>query len=305
MLGHTLVHALVAAANQQQAGGLGQAVGHGLAEEASLGREQHYLSIRTALRPDGFHGVEDGLRFEHHALAAAEGTVVDGLVTVHGPVAQIVNADVEQLGVLRALHHAVRERPLKELGEDRQHMKRHGRFTSFKPSGRSTPMRRRAGSISTQMARAKGISSPPASSSKPAPPASCQAATRPSDSPERRSTTSHPMRSDWKNSPSSSGTRWLSGTRSSAPRSGSASEMVSMPRNFRIRVRSWNQDYSTSTGCSAPLEVYRCAWRRLWKRSGFPLRGMAVTSPRIPRALPRTATVTQPESASITPGFPA
>ena len=51
------------------------------------------------------------------------------------PVAQIVNADVEQPGVLAALHYAMRERSLEELGEDRQHVEDHERFKSFKSFG--------------------------------------------------------------------------------------------------------------------------------------------------------------------------
>ena len=74
------------------------------------------------------------------------------------PVAQIVYLNVEQARVFAALHHAMRKRSLEELGEDRQHMENHGRFKSFSPSGNSTAIRLAAGSISTQMDRANGIS---------------------------------------------------------------------------------------------------------------------------------------------------
>ncbi len=117
--------------------------------------------------PDGFHGREERLGFEHHAFAAAEGPVVDGPVAVEGPVAQVVNADIQKPGVLAALHHAMRERSHEKLGEDRQHMEDHVRFKSFKPSGNSTAIRRAAGSISTQMERAKGINRPPSTTRSP------------------------------------------------------------------------------------------------------------------------------------------
>ena len=48
-----------------------------------------------------------------------------------------------------------------------------------RPAGNSTAMRFAAGSISTQMARAKGISKSPSTTSRPVPPPSCQSVTRP------------------------------------------------------------------------------------------------------------------------------
>src|SRR6185369_17951259 len=96
------------------------------------------------------------------------------------------------------LDDTVRERPLEELGEDRQDMKDHGRLMSFNPSGNSTTMRRAAGLISTQMERENGISSawsPLPTTRRPEPPPSSQPVTGPSDSPVRRSITSQPMRS--------------------------------------------------------------------------------------------------------------
>src|ERR1019366_5472642 len=223
---HALIHALVAAADQQQPGLPAQPVGHALVEEPALRRKQHDLLARPAFRPDRFHRLEDRFRLEHHALTPAERTIIHGLVPVRSPVPQIVDADLDQARIAGTFHHAMRKRPLEKLREDRQQMENHGRFKSFNPSGNSTAIRFASKSISTQIARAKGIDKPPSTTSRPAPPESSQPETRPRDSPVRRSTTSQPSRSDWKNSPGSSGARSLMGTRTSAPASGSASEMV-------------------------------------------------------------------------------
>src|ERR1017187_10701086 len=97
-----------------------------------------------AFRPDGIHRGEDGFALEHHAFFAAERPVVHRAVAIVSPVAQVMDADVQQAGVLAALHHAMRERSLEELWEDRQHMENHGRFKYFKPSGNSTAIDRKS-----------------------------------------------------------------------------------------------------------------------------------------------------------------
>src|SRR5579883_111126 len=251
MFRDALVDAFVAAADQQQFGVPGEPVGHRLVEHAALGGEQGYFLIGAAFRPDGFHGVEDRLGLEDHAFAASERPVVDGFVAVVGPVPEVVDADVQDARIFRPFDHAEVERPREKFGEDRQDVENHGRFRSLSPSGNSTAIRRFAGSISTQMWRANGISRSPTTSRPEAPPSS-HAETRPSDCPVARSSTSQPMRSSSKNSPSSSGARSEKGTRTSAPLSRSASEMESTPRNFRMRMPSWNQDDSTS--CFSPAE---------------------------------------------------
>ena len=133
----------------------------------------------AALGPDGFHRHEDRLRLQHHAFAAAERPVVHRLVPVRRPIAQVVDPDLENAGVLGPLDHAMGERPIEELGKNRQHVEDHGRFSSFSPSGSSTTIRLAAGSISTQIARTKGISQPPSTCNNPEPPPSCQPVTRP------------------------------------------------------------------------------------------------------------------------------
>src|SRR5262249_9477070 len=245
MLGHSLVHTFVPAADEQQFRGRPQTVGHRLVEKAALGREQHHFPRLGAFRPDRFHRAEHRLGLEHHAFAAAARPIVHRLMAVAGPIAQIVKADVEQPGVFGALHHAEVEGAGKEFRENGEDVEDHGRLRLSRPSGNSTAMRWDAGSISTQMERANGMSRSP-TTSRPEPPPSSRAETRPRERPVRRSTTSQPTRSDTKNSPSSSGTRAATGIRTSAPVNSSAAEMESTPRNLKMRVASWNQVDSTS-----------------------------------------------------------
>ena len=155
------------------------------------------LRSGPALVPDGFHGLENRLGLEHHALAAAERTVVHGPVAVGSPVAQVVDADLDDAGVLGALHHAMRERPLEELGKDRQHMEDHGPFRSFKPSGKSTDdAPGRPDRFPRRWNARRALNKPPSTANRPAPPESSQPSTRPRLSPVRRSTTWQPTNSD-------------------------------------------------------------------------------------------------------------
>ena len=74
---------------------------------------------------------------------------------------------------LPALDHAVRERSLEKLGENRQHVEDHGRFKSFKPSGNSTTMRlRRRVDLHADRARERNqqAASPPAGRCRRRPP---------------------------------------------------------------------------------------------------------------------------------------
>ena len=92
-------------------------------------------------------------------------------------------------------YYAVLERPGEKLLENREHMERHDRFRSFKPSGSSTSMRLAATSIATQIDRANGISKSLPTTSSPVEPPSSNPVTTPSDSPVARSTTSQPANS--------------------------------------------------------------------------------------------------------------
>ena len=146
------------------------------------------------------------------------------------PIPQIVNADPDQPGLFRPGHHPVLERPGEKLRKNREHMKRHDRFKSFKPSGNSTSIRRAAVSIDyadrprerdqqirPHLQQTRRLRRPPNRSLRPA--------TRPSRarSPHSRSDRSGKTR------PAPASAARPCGIRTSAPRQGSASSIESMP----------------------------------------------------------------------------
>src|SRR5205085_10766372 len=139
-------------------------------ELLALGRKEQHLLRRGPLGPDRFHRQEDRLRFEHHTLAPAERAVIHGFVTIERPLAQVVNADLEQPSVAAPLDYSILKWPGEKFGEDREHVENQERFTSFNPSGNSTLISRAPGSISTQIERANGISQSSSISSRPDPP---------------------------------------------------------------------------------------------------------------------------------------
>jgi hypothetical protein len=70
-------------------------------------------------------GGEERLGLKHHAFTAAEGAVVHGAVAVVRERAEVVDADFDQAGVLRAAQDAVVERAAEEVGEDGDEVEAH------------------------------------------------------------------------------------------------------------------------------------------------------------------------------------
>ena len=68
-------------------------------------------------RKERFHGREKRLRFHHHALAAPEGTVIDGAMAVMRKAAEIVHVDLDEPVRKRALNDAVGENACKKSGK--------------------------------------------------------------------------------------------------------------------------------------------------------------------------------------------
>src|SRR5260370_26434568 len=194
MLGHPLIHAFISAADQQQLLVSRQAARRFLVEPLPGGRDQHDPLPGIAFRPDALHRFEEWLGLQQHALAAAKRAVVDGPVTVRGPIPQIVDLDPHDSGFGGPRHYAVPERSFEEIREDRHDVKLH---RSSSPSGKSTTILRPGTSISKQIERANGINkslSPPRTSSSGGPPCSCQPSSVPVALPSRV-TTLQPTRS--------------------------------------------------------------------------------------------------------------
>src|SRR5579863_4029919 len=125
MLGHTFIHALIAATDQEELVKLAEPARGLLIEALALSREQHQALLGGSLGPDAFHGFKNGRRLQQHAFAAAEGTVVDGAVTVVRPVPEIVDLDLDKAGSRRVGHYAVFEGTVEEVGEDGQDAESH------------------------------------------------------------------------------------------------------------------------------------------------------------------------------------
>ena len=153
-LGDALVDAFVAAADEDDAIEGGETAGGGLGEALALGGEEEdglpgvgvggRVGVGGAL---GFGGegerleaVVDGLGFEDHAFAAAEGAVVDGAVAVVCEGAEVVGVDAGEAGAEGSLEDAVTEDALagevvggraagggvaEEVGEDREDVEAH------------------------------------------------------------------------------------------------------------------------------------------------------------------------------------
>ena len=141
-LADALVDAFVTATDEDQAVEGGETAGGGLREALALRGEQddRLLGWRAGGargaaggfcgEGQGLEAVEDGLGFEDHALAAAEGTVVDGAVTVVGKGAEVVDVGAGQAGAERARDHAVAQDALvgegaEEVGKDGEDVEAH------------------------------------------------------------------------------------------------------------------------------------------------------------------------------------
>ncbi len=122
MLGHALIDTLIPAADQDDAFPGGELLRHRLVEHASLSRQQHDFRLRPrTARPDPelLQALEDRLRLQHHAFAAAEWTIVHRAMPVVRKGTQIVQRDLRQPELPRPPHDAVIERTAEKVGEDR------------------------------------------------------------------------------------------------------------------------------------------------------------------------------------------
>src|SRR5512133_1774750 len=150
------VDALVAAAAQDQAGLGGQAPGDPVVEAAAVRGEQPAPGRALGLQVvEGVEGVEPGAGGHDHAGAAAEGGVVDAAVAVGGPVAQVVEADLDQAPLPRLAEQTGGQGRGEEPGEDGDDVDQH-RYSSgpSSPGTASTSTRPSSSSTVTRAATA-------------------------------------------------------------------------------------------------------------------------------------------------------
>ncbi len=122
---HSLVHTLVAAANEEQLLIRCQAAPGFLIEPLALGRKQHDALRFRARGQNALDGVKDRFGFEEHTFATAERPIVHGAMTVMRPGAEVVDLYRDQAGLRRFGDHPVTERAVEKLRKDGEDMKSH------------------------------------------------------------------------------------------------------------------------------------------------------------------------------------
>jgi len=137
MIGNSFVDAFVAAAEEENAVESGVAASGFLRETFAGGGEQDDGGagveggfgggVADGMTEERFDGFEERLGFEHHALAAAKGAIVDSAMTVFGEFAQVLDVDVDDGGFAGAADDAVLQGAGKEFGEDGDEVKAHWR----------------------------------------------------------------------------------------------------------------------------------------------------------------------------------
>ena len=128
MVDDSLIDAFIMAAQQDEVASRGgEAGGYGVAETATGGGEIEDARWGGDFGFDGLDGSEDGFAFHDHPLAAAVRGIVGGGVFVRGPVAQVVDADIQQAFFAGALEHALAEGAFADGGEESQDVDAHGR----------------------------------------------------------------------------------------------------------------------------------------------------------------------------------
>ena len=126
VLPDALVDALVVATDEDQVPSPREGGGGLLAEDLSLGGEQDDVPPSLRYCPaQALDGGDHRLRLEHHPRPAPVGVVVYGAVAVGRPVAQVMDAQVEEPGGAGAGDDALVEGPAEHGGEEGQDVDPH------------------------------------------------------------------------------------------------------------------------------------------------------------------------------------
>ena len=103
LLDNAVVHSFVMPADDDKMFLRREFASDWLRETPALWRHEN---DRTRGSTERLNRGEDWLRFHHHPLPSSEGRVIDDVVAVGRPIAQIMDAEVEHPGLLGAPHHA-------------------------------------------------------------------------------------------------------------------------------------------------------------------------------------------------------
>ena len=117
-----MINAFVMTADDDEVRFVGKFGCQFLIESSASRRHQDYFPFSIFdFRLQAFNGSENRFRFHHHPLPAAKRRVVDDVVFVRGPIAQVMDTKIDRFIFLRALHHALAQRSaadLRKQGED-------------------------------------------------------------------------------------------------------------------------------------------------------------------------------------------
>src|SRR5690606_12690387 len=147
-LGDALVDAFVVPANERDPPLLRQLLRDALRELPSARRHDRDMGVLKIVAEDGFDRFHDRRGFHDHPGAAAVGRVVGGAMPIVGPVADVMNLDVDQPLRPGTLDDAFAENAIEHAGEQREDIDAergyriaHGRRSSApKTHGATSPM---------------------------------------------------------------------------------------------------------------------------------------------------------------------
>ena len=121
-----LVKPLVPPTQEQEAGGGGEFLDQSLIEPGP-GRGQHDQSPRGGpLLLDMLDAIEDRLTAEEHSGPTAVGSVIDRLMPICRPVAEVPGVDLDQPPLEGAFQEALPQVTLEQSGEQGQQIESHG-----------------------------------------------------------------------------------------------------------------------------------------------------------------------------------
>src|SRR5438477_3805762 len=282
---HALVDALVVPAPDYQVRQLRKTPSRGLVEQRALRAHEDDVTGVSRCRADR---AGERLGLQHHAGAAAVGSVVDDVMAVGRPLADVVDREVDLTRGPGARDDALGEGTLEHLRKERQHVDARGHpriscgTTTIRPPATSTSR------TTDAIAGKRSSSREPAArtTSTSVSPARIVSLTVPSERPSGVSAR-RPRRSAQRYPPWAARRASARDTRRRRPRIRSASERLVWPSNRTIGTSAAPR---TEAMTSSPMPSHR---RRdpFWNRPATSLRGWTLTSPRTPCGAPPTPTI--------------
>src|SRR3954468_1631676 len=262
MLADPFVDPFVPAAQDHQVIQRAQPLRDVVRQSLAVGRGQDHRRWRAPLLANPVDRRKQRFGLQHHPRPAAKRHVVDDPVPIGREIPQVVHAQIDQPSRDRPSDDALGQRRLHHLRKDGDDVDLHSlslaravRFTSIKPAGGSTTIRRSRKSTLTMIPSIIGIITSPrglATTSRLRSSVPSTSATGPTIWPAVV-LTSPPTRAWREYVCAGSGPRSAPGTFNSAPASASASFIVSIPSSAMIGRPCWNRtDAIRRSVCCSP-----------------------------------------------------